>query len=88
MFGYLNGTVHRFDTCINGYVDLLTRDIRPGLTGEINLSGLPWYKILEDLEFTGIKIDDPKMKYIWIGPGSLYSYVIGENSKFQNTELH
>ena len=69
MFGCFNGTVHSFDTCINGFVDLLTRDIRPGLSGEINLSGLPWYKILEDIEFTGIKIDDPKVKYIWIGPG-------------------
>ena len=70
-FGCLNGTVHSYDTCINGYVDLLTRDTRPGLTGELDLDGLPWDLILEDLKFTGIGIADPEIKYIWRGPGRL-----------------
>ena len=43
-------------------------DIRDSEGEEIDLSGLPWHKIAEDLEdFTGRKFDDPTVKYVWMG---------------------
>ena len=68
-FACFNGTVNRYNSCSSGYIDLVTRDTRPGFTGEIDLNGFPWDLVLEDLKFTGIGIADPEMKYLWRGPG-------------------
>ena len=74
MFFCNNGTVKTFDSCIGGFVDLQIRDTRPGMTGEINLNGLPWHLIAEDIKFTGIKFED--IKYIWRGPRNCFIFLI------------
>ena len=58
-----------FNGCDEGFFDLNIPDNREEEDGDIDLSGLPWDKIAEDLEsFTGLKIDDPRVQYKWLGP--------------------
>ena len=62
----IDGSVRSFDSCDEGFFDLNIPDNRGG--EELDLTGLPWDKIAEDLEdFTGLKFDDPAIKYGWIG---------------------
>ena len=66
----VNGTTQTWDSCSEGFLDLFIPDTRAGNTGEeINLEGLPWHHIAEDLEIvTGTKFGGP-VKYIWRGKG-------------------
>ena len=62
------------EACNEGFLDLFIPDIRANQTGEIDLNGLPWDQISEDVEnFTGQTIDT--LKYTQIGPGMYYGNV-------------
>ena len=60
----LEGSVRSFNACTKGFFNL--NILRNFGVAEIDLSGLPWDKIAEDLEdFTGLQFDD--VKNIWLG---------------------
>ena len=57
------GSVRSFDACDKGLFYLY---IRQNFGTELDLTGLPWGKIAEDLEdFTGLKMEDAE--YTWLG---------------------
>ena len=64
----LDGSARSFASCDEGFFDLNIPDNRE--TEELDLAGLPWDKIAEDLEdFTGLQFDDVRddVKYAWLG---------------------
>ena len=64
----IDGSVRSLEACDEGFFDLNIADNREEVEGELDLNGLPWDKIAEDLEdFTGLQIDDTVVKYGWIG---------------------
>ena len=71
-----DGTVQAWDSCTHGYFDLLIHDYRQGATGEeINLDGLPWGDVSDDLDAAiGERFASSAMKYIWRGPGISLKY--------------
>ncbi|KAH3714878.1 hypothetical protein DPMN_057580 [Dreissena polymorpha] len=57
-------------SCRSGFFDLVIKDTRKNLTGDLNLVGLPWDRIAADLRaIRGLTFDNPAVTYIWIGPG-------------------
>ena len=84
IFGCLNGTTQSWNTCPFKFFDLAIPDIRPGKAGEINLSGLPWHLIAQDLRIIGIKFSDPDMTYIWQGPGILAAFEQTKSQPYSN----
>ena len=72
-----DGPVQSFDSCGAGFAYLFVPDREkltppvPGMTGEINLYGLPWDRIAKDAEeITGQTISS--FKYTWTGTGILH----------------
>ena len=76
-----DGTVRAWDSCPHGYFDLLIPDNRQGVAGEeINLNGLPWGDIADDLDTAiGEIFASSAMKYIWRGPGISLKLQMGKH---------
>ncbi|KAH3714893.1 hypothetical protein DPMN_057595 [Dreissena polymorpha] len=56
-------------SCRSGFFDLVIKDTRTNLTGDLNLVGLPWDRIAADLRaIRGLTFDNPAVTYTWIGP--------------------
>ena len=69
MLACYDGPVDSFGSCKFGYFDLHI-PARNSLEEDIDLTGLKWDKIAEDLyEFTGLTFDNTKLevKYTWKG---------------------
>ena len=65
------GNTQTYETCKWGFLDLFVNDLRPGATGDVDLTGLPWHLIDEDIRaITGMHLSDPApMKFIFKGLG-------------------
>ena len=73
MFACYDGPVDSFGACKFGYFDLQIPARNP-LEEDIDLTGLKWDKIAEDLyEFTGLTFDSTKLevKYAWKGDSKM-----------------
>ena len=71
----IEGTSETWNHCTNGFLDLLIHDKRPSTDDEIDLNGLPWKLISEDL-YAVTRKRFPEIKYTWLGPGKRLFYVI------------
>ena len=76
-FECFNGTVDTFRSCDYGFFDLQIPSINT--TSELDISGVPWGQVAEDLmEFTGLKFRDSMVRFTWFGTGSCkYSFYWG-----------
>ncbi|KAH3692859.1 hypothetical protein DPMN_194614 [Dreissena polymorpha] len=64
----IQGTTRGF--CRSGFFDLVIKDTRTNLMGDLNLVGLPWDRIAADLRaIRGLTFDNSAVTYVWIGPG-------------------
>ncbi|XP_052247889.1 uncharacterized protein LOC127855991 [Dreissena polymorpha] len=55
-------------SCTSGFFDLVIKDTRTNLTGDLNLVGLPWDRIAADLRaIRGLTFDNPAVTYVWTG---------------------
>ena len=73
MFDCFDGPVDSIGSCKFGYFDLLI-PARNTLEEDIDLTGLKWDKIAEDLyEFTGLTFDNTRVevKYAWKGDSKI-----------------
>ena len=67
----VEGYTQTYKTCNWGYLDLFVNDLRPGATGDVDLTGLPWHLIDEDVRaITGMHLSDPGVKFIFKGRGN------------------
>ena len=66
-FGCISGTVDSLESCNDGFVDLWISADRRTESGELDLNGLPWDVISDDLKYLGT--DFSSLRYTGLGPG-------------------
>ena len=75
----IDGTAETFDSCSYGAIDLFIPASQHVnfATGDLNLQGLPWKEIAQDLKFySGLDMEEIGnlfVKWIWRGPGTFFS---------------